>query len=77
MFRREILAVLNDKWKRGKISETEEAMPTKFGFHAFQVNLYLQKSFEPILFFDSHRLYIVQKGNLAKFEGKKWVKSQN
>ena len=71
MFQREILAIL----KKGQNLWTGETMPTKFGFYAFQVNLYLQKSFEPILFFDSHGLYIVQKGNLAKFEGKKWVNS--
>ena len=40
--------------KRSKISETGEAMPTKFGFHAFQVNLYLHEFFEPFLFFDPH-----------------------
>ena len=36
------------------ISETGEVMPTKIGFHAFHVNLYLYESFEPILFFDLH-----------------------
>ena len=29
-----------------------EATPTKTGFHAFHVNLYLHEFFEPILFFD-------------------------
>ena len=35
--------------KRSKFFETEEAMPTKIGFHAFHVNLYLHEFFEPIL----------------------------
>ena len=30
------------------ISETGEAMPTKIGVHAFDINLYLHKFFEPI-----------------------------
>ena len=30
------------------ISETGEAMPTKIGVHAFDVNLYLHEIFEPI-----------------------------
>ena len=42
--------------KRSDISETGEATPTKTGLHAFQVNLYLHESFEPILFFDPHGL---------------------
>ena len=32
------------------ISETGEAMPTKIGVHAFDVNLYLHEFFEPILY---------------------------
>ena len=35
-------------------SKTGEAMPIKVGLHAFHVNLYLHKFFEPILFFDPH-----------------------
>ena len=31
------------------ISETEEATPTKIGLHAFDINPYLLKFFEPIL----------------------------
>ena len=38
--------------KRSHNSDTGEATPTKIGFHAFHVNLYLHKFFEPILFFD-------------------------
>ena len=30
------------------ISETGEAMPTEIGVHAFDINLYLHKFFEPI-----------------------------
>ena len=30
------------------ISETEEAMPTKIGVHAFDINSYLHEFFEPI-----------------------------
>ena len=38
------LAVLEGmQAKRSKISETGEAMPTKIGFHAFYVNLYLHE----------------------------------
>ena len=44
------------KWKRGKISKTEEATHTKIGLHAFHVNLYLHEFFEHILFFDPHGL---------------------
>ena len=32
------------------ISETKEAMPTKFGVHAFYINPYWHEFFEPILF---------------------------
>ena len=42
--------------QRGKISETEEAMPTKIGFACIYINLYLHEYFEPILFFDPHGL---------------------
>ena len=34
------------------ISETGEATPTKVGVHAFDINPYLHKFFDPILFFD-------------------------
>ena len=44
------------KRKRGKILETGEATPTKIGFHAFHINLYLHEFFELILFFDPHGL---------------------
>ena len=56
MVRREILAVLRQT-KRSKISEIRKASPTKIGFHAFHVNLYLHEFFEMILFFDPHGLY--------------------
>ena len=49
---------------RGQISETGKATPTKFGFNAFYVNLYLYKIFEPILFFDPHGL---SKGKFWQF----------
>ena len=44
--------------KRSHNSETKEAMPTKIGFHAFHVNLYLHEFSELILFFDPHGLYV-------------------
>ena len=44
------------KQKMSKISETGEATPTKIDLHAFQVNLYVNEFFEPILFFDPHGL---------------------
>ena len=34
------------------ISETKEAIPTKIGVHAFDINPYLHEFFEPVLFFD-------------------------
>ena len=46
-------------WRQGKRShnsETGGAPPTKIGFHAFQVNLYLHEFFKLILFFDPHGL---------------------
>ena len=43
-------------FESSNISETGEAMPTKIGLHAFQVNLYLHEFFELILFFDDHGL---------------------
>ena len=36
-------------FESSNISETEEAMPTKIGLHAFDINPYLHKFFEPIL----------------------------
>ena len=39
-----------------KIPETLEATPTKFGLHAFHINLYMHEFFEAILFFDPHGL---------------------
>ena len=63
------------KLKRGKISETGEATPTKIGFHAFYVDLYLHKFFEPILFFDPHGLYMVWRENLAILKAN--LKGQN
>ena len=42
--------------KRSHNSKTGEVTPTKIGFHAFHVNLYLHEFFEPILFFDPHGL---------------------
>ena len=55
------------KRKRGKISETGESTPTKFGFHAFHVNLYFHAFFEPIQFCDP-KVYIVmvQRENLKE-----------
>ena len=53
---REILAVLKANEKGAISPETREAMPTKINLHAFHINLYLHKSFEPILFFDPHGL---------------------
>ena len=44
------------KQKRGKISETKDATPTKIGLYAFHVNLYLHEFFEEILIFDPHGL---------------------
>ena len=41
-----------DKQEKDKISGTKKVTPTKFGFHAFHVNLYLHELFEQILFFD-------------------------
>ena len=41
---------------RGKISATGEAMPTKIGLHAFQVDLCMHEFFGPILFIDPHGL---------------------
>ena len=40
------------------ISETGEAMPTKIAVHACDINPYLHKFFEPILFFDPHMYHI-------------------
>ena len=58
--------------KRSKISETEEATPTKIGLHAFHINLYLHGFFELILFFDPHGLNKVHgpKGSFGRFQGK-------
>ena len=80
-----------------------EATPTKIGFNAFHVNLYLHKFFELILFFDpwsegkfwlfklvsmyftststcmnflSQFHFLIQKGNLAIFEGAKSPKPE-
>ena len=47
--KKEILAVLRQT-KKGQISKTRGALPTKIGFHAFHVNLYLHEFFEPIYF---------------------------
>ena len=38
------------KFESSKISETEEAMLTKIGVHACDINLYLHEFFGPILF---------------------------
>ena len=35
-------------FESSNISETEEAMPAKIGVHAFDINTYLHKFFEPI-----------------------------
>ena len=56
--------------KRGKISETEVTKPTKFGLHAFHIDLYLHEFFELILFFDPHGIAHGPKGNFGCFEGK-------
>ena len=59
--------------KSTNISETEKAMPTKIGLHAFHINLYLHEFFEPILFdsffFHYHGLY------LAKFEKEQYLQN--
>ena len=47
-FKREIWPFL----KRDSISETGETTPTKIGFHAFHMDLYLHEFFGLILFFD-------------------------
>ena len=44
MGRKGILAV----FESSNISETEEAVPTKIGLHACDINPYLHKLFEPI-----------------------------
>ena len=47
------------KFKSSNIFETREAMPTKFGVHAFDINPYLHKflsQFQSIEFFDNHGL---------------------
>ena len=36
-------------FESSNISETEEAMPTKTGVHALDIDPYLHKIFEPIL----------------------------
>ena len=59
MVRREILAVLKAN-KKGQISKTGEATPTKIGFHA------LYEIFEPILFFDPNGLYSLSKERTHK-----------
>ena len=41
-------------------------MPTKIGLHALHVNLYLLEYFEPILFFDPHRLFYDPKGKFGQ-----------
>ena len=56
MVQKEILATFEGAYEKSHISETGEATLTKIGLHAFQVNLYLHKFFEPILFFDPHGL---------------------
>ena len=52
---------------KGENNETGEAMPTKFGAHAYLINLYFHKFFELIPFFDPHGLYTCSPG---KFERK-------
>ena len=44
-------------FESSNISETGEAMPTKIAVHACDINPYLHKFFEPILFFDLHGPY--------------------
>ena len=56
--------------KRSKISENREATLTKFGFHAFHINLYLHAFFEPILFFEYHEC-LWSKENFGCFERKR------
>ena len=46
-----------DHGLKGENNDTGEAMPTKFGAHAYLINLYFHKFFELIPFFDSHGLY--------------------
>ena len=46
--------------KASKISETGEAMLIKLSVHAFHINLYLSQFIEPILFFYSVGVQIIQ-----------------
>ena len=50
-------------FKSSNISETGETTPTKIGVHTFDINPYLHKFFEPILF-----LTMVRREILAIFE---------
>ena len=59
-------------FESSNISETGEAMPTKIGVHAFDINPYLHKFFEPI---PIHSIFSLPwtivhgpKGKLAKSE---------
>ena len=56
-FEREIWPFL----KASKNSETGEAMPIKLSVHAFHINLYLYQYIEPILFFYSVSVQIMQR----------------
>ena len=40
--------------KKSNISETGETTPTKIGFYAFHMDLYLHEVFGPVLFFKPH-----------------------
>lgn len=54
-------------FKRSKISEAGEAMPTKLGTYIFHINFYLHQFFELILFVLVH----VSKGKFGNFGGKR------
>ena len=53
-----------DHGLKGENNETGEAMPTKFGAHAYLITLYFHKFFELIPFFYFHGLY--SPGNLKE-----------
>ena len=76
MVRREILPfwgqVIKDQNLRNRRSHT----PTKFGFYAFHINLYLHEFFELILFFDPMDYSPWSEGKFWPFWGQV-IKDQN
>ena len=70
-YRKENFGFLWRQMKRSHNSKTREVTPTKTGFYAFHINLYLHEFVELTLFFDPD-------GNLDKFEfwkGAKFLKT--